>query len=219
MKWSESAWEETAQIYQHIIEMPFNQELMSGILLKDRFQFYIQQDGIYLGEFSRALSLIAARCFHNPYTLDFIRFAEGAVVVERSLHEGYFQQFSVTAHAEASPSCQNYAQFLLTKASLDQVEVAMAAVLPCFWIYKKVGDYIFANQQSENNPYQAWIATYAGEEFGLLVEKAINICDEVAAQCSPSQQAQMTKAFVMASRLEWMFWDSAYQMEQWPDLS
>lgn len=216
MKWSENAWKEIENIYASIISMPFNQELLTGTLLLERFQFYMQQDGLYLGEFSRALSLIAARCFNHSYTLDFIRFAEGAVVVERSLHEGYFKQFNVTGAAEASPSCQNYAQFLLTKASLDQVEVAMAAVLPCFWIYKKVGDYIYANQREGHNPYQDWIDTYAGEEFGALVDKAIAICDDVAATCSASQQEQMTRAFIMASKLEWMFWDSAYRLEKWP---
>lgn len=216
MKWSENAWNEIENIYSSIIEMPFNQELLSGTLLLERFQFYMQQDGVYLVEFSRALSLIASRCFNHPYTLDFIRFAEGAVVVERSLHEGYFKQFNVTGTTEASPTCQNYTQFLLTKASLDQVEVAMAAVLPCFWIYKKAGDYIYANQREGINPYQDWINTYAGEEFGLLVEKAIAICDAVAETCSALQREQMTKAFVMASKLEWMFWDSAYRLEKWP---
>jgi thiaminase/transcriptional activator TenA len=216
MKWSENAWNEIESIYTSIIDMPFNQELMSGTLSLDRFRFYMQQDGVYLAEFSRALALIAARCFNHPYTLDFIRFAEGAVVVERSLHEGYFERFKVEGEAEACPTCQNYTQFLLTKSSLDQVEVAMAAVLPCFWIYKKVGDHIYKHEDSENNPYQDWIDTYAGEEFGLLVQKAIDICDDVAGRCSTFQQKQMTRAFVTASRLEWMFWDSAYRLEQWP---
>jgi len=216
MKWSENAWKEIYTVYSSILELPFNEELMTGELLKSRFQFYIQQDAVYLGEFSRALSLIAARCINNPYTLDFIRFAEGSVVVEKALHEGYIKQFGLTQQVTASPTCQNYTQFLLTKASLDQVEVAMAAVLPCFWIYKRVGDYIYAEGNKEANPYQEWINTYAGEEFGLLVEKAIAICDDVASQCSVTQQRQMTTAFVMASKLEWMFWDSAYKMEEWP---
>jgi thiaminase/transcriptional activator TenA len=51
---------------------------------------------------------------------------------------------------------------------LAQVEVTMASVLPCFWIYKKVGDHIYQQQNKQNNPYQTWIDTYAGEEFGLL---------------------------------------------------
>lgn len=216
MKWSENAWKEIEITYNSILELPFNKELMSGGLLQARFQFYIQQDAVYLGEFSRALSLIAARCFNNPYTLDFIRFAEGAVVVEKALHEGYIKQFGLTQHKAASPACQHYTQFLLAKSGLEQVEIAMAAVLPCFWIYKRVGDHIFANGNKDANPYQEWINTYAGEEFGLLVEKAVAICDDVASRCSATQQQQMTTAFVMAAKLEWMFWDSAYKMEEWP---
>lgn len=216
MKWSDHAWKEIELTYNSILELPFNKELMNGSLLQARFQFYIQQDAVYLGEFSRALSLIAARCFNHPYTLDFIRFAEGAVVVEKALHEGYIKQFGVTQNKSASPTCQLYTQFLLSKAGLDQVEIAMAAVLPCFWIYKKVGDYIFAHGNKADNSYQEWINTYAGEEFGLLVEKAVAICDDVASRCSAVQQQQMTSAFVMATKLEWMFWDSAYKMEEWP---
>ncbi len=216
MNWSEQAWNGVENIYQKIIHMPFNQELMKGTLAIERFQFYMQQDAIYLGEFSKALALIGARSFHYPYGLDFIRFAEGAIVVERSLHEGYFQQFGVTQNAAASPTCQNYTQFLLTKSALDGVETAMAAVLPCFWIYKEVGDFIYANEQAENNAYREWINTYSGKEFGLLVEKAIAICDDVAATCSAAQQQRMWEAFTMASKLEWMFWDSAYKLEEWP---
>lgn len=216
MKWSEHTWEQASGIFDQIISQPFNQELMSGLLSRDRFEFYIRQDAIYLGDFSKALSLIAARCFNHPYSLDFICFAEGAVVVEKALHHGYIQQFELKSEVEISPACSHYTQFLLSKASLDQVEVAMAAVLPCFWIYKKVGDYIYQHQQAVNNPYQAWIDTYAGEEFGLLVEKAIAICDDVAAGCAEQQREQMTMAFIKASKLEWMFWNSAYQLEAWP---
>ena len=85
----------------------------------------------------------------------------------------------------------------------------MAAVLPCFWIYKKVGDYIYENQSVKNNPYQQWIETYAGEEFGLLVDQAINCCDRVAETCSDNQKELMHKAFYTASQLEYNFWDSA----------
>ena len=216
MKWSEIAWKNVEIIYDKILKLPFNVELMRGTLLPDRFKFYMQQDAIYLGEFSKALSLIAARCFNNSYALNFIRFAEGAIVVERALHEGYFKKFEVTKTHIASPTCHNYTQFLLTTSSLYQVEVAMAAVLACFWIYKTVGDYIYENEKQENNIYQEWINTYSGKEFGLRVEKAIDICDDVAESCSVSQQKNMTQAFIMATKLEWMFWDSAYKMEQWP---
>lgn len=216
MKWSEQAWQQSKFIYNRIINMPFNQELMQGTLPVEKFKFYIGQDAVYLGAFSRALSLIAARSYTLPQTLAFIKFAEGAVVVEKALHEAYFKQFSINGLPAISPTCQNYTQFLLTKAALDDVAVAMAAVLPCFWIYKKTGDYIYHHNTSNNNPYQAWIDTYAGEEFKQVVDEAIAICDEVAQHCSPQQQNNMWQAYIMASKLEYMFWDSAYRLEQWP---
>jgi len=30
------------------------------------------------------------------------------------------------------------------------------------------------------------------------------------------EQAAMQRAFERSARLEWMFWDSAYRLEQWP---
>ena len=67
----------------------------------------------------------------------------------------------------------------------------------------------------KNNPYQKWIDTYAGEEFEILVIKAKEICDLVAENCTETQQQKMTDAFVAASRLEYMFWDSAYRLKIW----
>ncbi len=216
MNWSETAWSTGNKVYEQIISMPFNRELAEGTLEPEKFKFYIAQDSIYLAEFGKALALIAARAHSTDHMLEFIRFAEGAVVVEKALHAGYFKQFGVAEGITASPSCQLYTQYLLNTAALGQVEVAMAAVLPCFWIYKKVGDHIYRHQTKKDNPYQDWINTYAGEEFGSIVERAIKICNEVAVNCSPSQQEAMTQAYLMAGKLEWMFWDSAYRLEKWP---
>lgn len=94
--------------------------------------------------------------------------------------------------------------------------MAVAAVLPCFTIYKEVGDYILKHQSKGENPYQDWIDTYGGEDFAKAVELAENIADELAAGASEESRAKMTEAYLMASKMEWMFWDSAYRMEAWP---
>ncbi len=52
------------------------------------------------------------------------------------------------------------------------------------------------------------------KEFATEVKKAIAICDDVAKDSA--LQEEMTRAFCYASRMEWMFWDSAYRMEEWP---
>ena len=71
------------------------------------------------------------------------------------------------------------------------------------------------NNAAKDNPYQKWIDTYSGEEFQEIVNKAIDLVDRVAKGASTQQTDRMHEAFVNSTRLEWMFWDSAYQMEQW----
>lgn len=216
MRWSEQVWEKAGDIYQQIVQLPFNQKLMQGTLNQETFKCYIGQDALYLADFSRALAMIAARAPSTDQVLTFIRFAEGALAVEGALHADYFRSLGLPDSVVPSPTCQHYTLYLLHKAAMDNLEVAMAAVLPCFWIYQQVGDHIYQYQTWDNNPYQAWIDTYAGEAFKTVVTAAIACCDEVAHTAGAALRARMDEAFLTASRLEWMFWDSAYRQEKWP---
>lgn len=214
MKWSEQTWEKIEPIYDSILKMPFIEELTNGTLPKEKFQFYMAQDSLYLEHFGRTLALIGAKVYDIQDALSYIRFAENAIVVENALHELYFNDFNVTDKGVLEPACHHYTHFLRSTAALEAVEVAMAATLPCFWIYKKVGDCIYGRQQ-ENNPYQRWIETYGGEDFGVAVQKAIAICDNAAQKTTPEIRRRMTEAFITASRLEYDFWDAAYQLKRW----
>ena len=138
------------------------------------------------------------------------------MAVERSLHESYLGKNKLPGQIVSSPTCLLYTSHIIKQLYDAPLEVAMAAVLPCFWVYKEVGDYILAKQNKNANPYQAWIDTYGGDEFASAVQKAIVICDEVAASCTESQRQAMTNAYVLCTKMEWMFWDSAWKMEIWP---
>lgn len=215
MTWSEHAWAAIEPIYESILRMPFITELQNGTLPIEKFRFYMAQDASYLEHFGRALALIGARASGLEDTLTFMRFGENAIVVEKALHESYFSDFGVTDRGVPEPVCHHYIHYLKSTAALDPVEVAMAAVLPCFWIYKRVGDHIYANQRTLDNPYRRWIDTYAGDEFATAVRQAIEACDRASALVSPDRQAQMTEAFITASRLEHRFWDAAYRLIRW----
>ncbi|WP_215226231.1 TenA family protein [Echinicola shivajiensis] len=216
MKWSEKAWEEITPLYEKILSMPFNQELKNGVLPKEIFKFYMAQDAYYLGEFGKALSTISGRLENLDQVLAFSEFAAGAIVVERALHESYFRELGLPDEIEPTPSCQLYTNYIRNQAAFSNIEVAVAAILPCFWIYKRVGDYIYSKQVGGGNPYKNWIATYSGEEFSAAVSKAIEITDELASSAGDRAQEEMLVAFKMATKLEWMFWESAYQLEKWP---
>lgn len=214
MKWSQQAWEVSKPIFDKILKLAFVEELMSGILPKEKFMFYIQQDALYLADYGRVLAAIGARLKKADHTEAFIHFAGDSVNVEKALHESFLKD-STLGKPEPSPSCLLYTSYLYKQLADCPVEVALAAVLPCFWIYKEVGDYILQHQAKGGNQYQDWIDTYGGEDFDKSVKLAISICDEIAETCTEEQRQAMTQAYVMCSRFEWMFWDSAYRMEKW----
>lgn len=216
---SAEAWRRNLQVYEKILEMPFNRELASGQLRADRFQHYMIQDAHYLEGFARALSLASAKGIDADHVVHFAGAAQTAIVVERSLHADYFTAFGVStkdfAAAEPSPVCEHYVSWLLRTAALEPFEVVIAALLPCFWIYREVGRHILA-RAAKPNPYQAWIDTYAGEEFEVAVDQVIAVADGIARHVSPRTLAAMHRAFGRATQLEWMFWDSAYRLGEWP---
>jgi thiaminase/transcriptional activator TenA len=216
---SASAWQNNLPLYEKILAMPFNAELAAGSLSLDRFRHYIIQDAHYLEGFARALALASAKADNADHIVQFAEAAKTAIIVERALHADYFRQFGISAGdftaAQPTPVCDHYVSYLLRIAALEPFPVVLAALLPCFWIYLEVGKNIHT-RAAKPNPYQAWIDTYAGEEFGAAVRAVITTTDEVAARASEETLRSMHTAFTRATQLEWMFWDSAYRLAKWP---
>jgi thiaminase/transcriptional activator TenA len=216
---SRQAWDLNAGAYETIRTMPFNAALAAGTLSEQRFKHYITQDAHYLIGFGRALALAAAKAPNPDRIVQFVKAAEEAIVVERALHGSFFQQYAITpklfADAPLSPACHHYVSYLLATAYAEPYEVLMGALLPCFWIYAEVGRDILG-RAAPNNPYQAWIDTYAGEDFHAVVRGVIAAADEAAEVAAPQLRQRMHAAFSRATQLEWMFWDSAYRLETWP---
>lgn len=217
MNWTDRAWQSIQPLFQEILEMPFIQELKEGTLPLEKFQFYMLQDAKYLEHYGRALAALGSKAADNKMALDFFEFGKNALVVESALHEAYFEQFGLQAHQEITiePICHHYIHFLKSTVAFDPIEVATAAILPCFWIYKEVGDHILETQNSSNNPYKNWIDTYSGDEFAEGVKLAITYTDAMAENATAEKRKLMLEAFKTASKLEFMFWDAAYKNTKW----
>jgi thiaminase (transcriptional activator TenA) len=217
---SDTAWERTARLRRAIDVLPFNRELAAGTLARAPFRWYITQDALYLKEYSRVLAMAAAKSPDAETLQAFARSALEAVAVEQALHERYLKEFGVDAAAmaaaEPSPDCLAYTSFLLASAHHEPWEILLAALLPCFWIYWDVGTAI-SKRAAPDNPYRAWIDTYADEGFGEAVRLVIAITDKAAAAASAGVRERMTGAFVRSTQYEWLFWDGAYRRRGWPE--
>ena len=218
MRFTDEAWQRTGTLREAIHRLPFNTELAAGSLAPERFRFYILQDAIYLGQYSRVLALAAARAPDAGQLQAFAQSALGAVAVEQRLHEHYLHEFGVEpaaiAAAEPAPDCLAYTSFLLATAYHEPWPVLVAALLPCFWIYWDVASAI-TRKAAPNNPYEAWIDTYADEAFGAAVARVIGTADEATA-ASPDLRPAMLASFSRSAQYEFLFWDGAYQQRGWP---
>lgn len=212
--WYIKARENTNYILEAIKKQPFIKELINGTLPIDVFEFYINQDSLYLENYKKVLATVGLKCTHSHDIHFYLSSAAGIIEVENHLHQLFLKdkQFS----KQPSPTCELYISYLTKMTTNYSVEEGLAAVLPCFTIYKEVGEYIMENQNySIANPYQNWIDTYGGEEFSKSVAQAIEITNKYALKTTEEIIDKMNLAFEKSSKLEFMFWDSAYKKEQW----
>jgi thiaminase/transcriptional activator TenA len=212
-------WQTIGPIYQAILDHPFIHGLTDGSLPLESFRFYAVQDALYLRDFARALSLAAAKAPNEDWIIAFNQHAAGALQVERALHESFFRELGLTEEqvraTPLAPTNLAYTSYLLAVAYGGPIHEAVAALLPCYWIYWQVGRRL-QRSGSPNPLYQRWIDTYGADEFGALVEAVLGLAEELAAPLPAAAREAMTRHFVTTSRYEWLFWHMGYEREQWP---
>src|ERR1700675_636316 len=180
MSFTSDLWHSITDIYAAILRHPFLTGLTDGSLTRETFRFYAIQDALYLREFARGLSVAAARAPRDEWIVMFNEHAAGALRVERALHESFFREFGLTPDAVAAtplaPTNLAYTSYLLAVAYGHPFHDAVAALLPCYWIYWEVGKTL-ERAGSPDPLYARWIGTYASEEFGAVV-RAVLACTD-----------------------------------------
>ena len=219
MPFTTTLWRAIEPIYAAILAHPFVTGLTDGSLPREAFRFYAVQDALYLRDFARALSLAAARAPREDWIIMFNEHAAGALKVERTLHESFFKDFGLSPGAVAAtplaPTNLAYTSYLLAVAHGGPFPEAVAALLPCYWIYWEVGKRL-ERSGSRDPLYARWIGTYAAEEFGSVVREVLACTDALAEGLRDHERESMRRHFVTTSRYEWMFWDMGWRREVWP---
>lgn len=223
-RFTDHLWDAASVVRSGIDDLEFLRRLGDGTLPLDVFRTYIEQDLLYLTEYAKALSLVAA---HAP-TADAAGFWAGAAVesatVEAALHKDLLTSGTLPAaegEPAPTPACLAYTSYLTATAATEPYAVAAAAALPCFWIYADVGRRLVASahevlEANPDHPYARWVTTYDAEEFHVEVAKARAFVDEAADASTDAVRDAMTKAFVVAARYELMFWDAPLNPQNWP---
>jgi thiaminase (transcriptional activator TenA) len=215
---TDSLWDDARPVYAAIQRHPFITGITAGTFPRDRFAFYITQDALYLRDFARTLMALGATAPEEATAL-FGRHATEALKVEQQLHKGVVRDLGMHTEqvhrAQCSPTCMAYTSFLLATALGQPFHEGLAVILPCYWIYQKVGRELI-EQGSPDPIYQRWIGTYGGEPFDAVVREVLDLANGLAPTLTEAQREAMRGRFLTACRYEWMFFEMANRLERWP---
>lgn len=223
VRFTDRLWAASEAIRIEIDELEFLRSLGAGTLPLTVFRDYLEQDSLYLAGYVKSLSLLAAHA-PSPVAGAFWASAAASAMDEAATHEAVLTGGTLppsTGSPEPSAACLGYSSYLIACAATDPYPVAAAAVLPCFWIYADVASSLASAAKAvldrdPHHPYAQWVATYDAPEFHSIVEAAKTLVDEAAAAATQTQRDLMIDAFLVASRYELMFWDSALHPTPWP---
>lgn len=194
-------WESIADLRDAIDDLDFVKGLGSGTLPEDAFRFYLAQDALYLNGYARALAAASALAPTQDEQMFWSYAAHGALADEMELHRSFLGDDAGDTGAgaiEASPVTRAYVDHLVATAARGSYGELIAAVLPCFWLFRDIGHRLIARNHP-SHPYSRWLDTYADESFDADTNKAIDICSRHATTATTTERAAMDRAFRLSS--------------------
>jgi thiaminase (transcriptional activator TenA) len=204
---------------------PFLGELARGTLPLDRFRFFIEQDLLFLPAFARCMALGAAKSASDTELEFFTRQLDGIIRLEIPSNRRLLDHV-ISLGAEdrdgsraMAPATVAYTSFLLATAAGGGPLEITAAILPCSWSYIEIAAEL-KDEIAGHPVYSDWVAFYLQPEEADLVTNMRETFDGMtrAGAVSEEKRRQLAEIFTMSSRLEGMFWEMAYTLDQWPDV-
>ncbi len=169
---------ENAELLKGMVHNPFVQGLAQGTLPREAFLFYLQQDYVYLLEYTRAMSIALARMEQEADMAWFARLIHDTLNFEMDLHRRTCERAGIprTTLESTEPTLTTtaYTSYLVRLATLAPVEEILAGLLPCEWGYYFVASEIGV-AQPEDPFYREWIQTYRSDEFKALGDALIEM--------------------------------------------
>lgn len=208
--WTQEAWAKARPVYDAIIGHPFIKELADGTLAVEKFDRYLAQDELYLGNYGRQMFELAELLDDPEKKAMFEQFAREGLEGEKIMHQLLIDRFGIDTAVVPSPITADYNAHSQAAIATGSKEIGLAAMLPCMWVYNEVGQHILRHASMEGNPYKEWIREYGNDAFTEGVRTVLAMADEYAQETDGETRSKMTEAFVEATQFEYWFWDYGY---------
>jgi thiaminase/transcriptional activator TenA len=207
-------------LWRAIFEHPFVKGIGDGSLSRDRYEFFLKQDYVYLIDFSRVFALASAKAQSLEDMGYFATLLEATLNIEMDLHRKTCREFGISNDdLEATQKgmiTSAYTNLLLRTCYEGNIQDIMAVLLPCAAGYVEIGGLLKNQGLPENKYYRDWINTYSSDEFKQFADWLIDKMNRFAEKSSEEDRARWMRSYRSSARFEYLFFEMSWKKEDWP---
>jgi thiaminase/transcriptional activator TenA len=217
---SEEIRKKTDSVWTTVFEHPFVKGIGNGNLDRDKFEFYLKQDYIYLIDFSRVFSLASAKARQLSDMGYFATLLNVTLNMEMDLHRRTCADFGISAEelekTDPAETTLSYTNFLVKTCYEETLPGILSVLLPCAAGYVEIGQKLKKEGLPDLKHYRDWIETYSSNEFIEFVVWLKNRLDQLTVSASTEDKAHWYRLYLNSSRFEYLFFDMSWNMKTWP---
>lgn len=207
-------------LWQAIFGHPFVKGIGDGTLPRDRFEFYLKQDYVYLIDFSRVFALASAKSRVLPDMGMFSTLLNATLNMEMDLHRKTCAAFGIPSEelekTRKSMITSAYTDLLVRIAYEGSLSDILAVLVPCACGYVEIGRKLLSEGLPDDPFYRDWIQTYSSKEFADLTEWLIGKMNEHARESSAQRKEHWYRLYEASTRFEYLFFDMSWKKDEWP---
>jgi thiaminase (transcriptional activator TenA) len=222
MKFTARLRQNVEPVWKKTHNHPFILEIGDATLPLAKYKFYMCQDYVYLIDYVKLFALGSIKAPDVETMAQFAWVLDETLHGEMEMHRKNADKIGIRINelerTEAAPITLAYVNYMLKIAHEGSLADLNAVLLPCMWSYWEIGQSLMKQKGAGLNHeiYGEWIKTYASDDFGELTKWLIQLMDRLADGKTGDELNKLEHKFIISSKFEYMFWNMAYNQEQWP---
>jgi len=213
---------EADPIFEAIYRHPYVQGIGKGDLSNEQLIHYVKQDFEYLNVYMQVYGLGISKCADRR---DIAMFHEKIGFILNSEvhpHNNFCRKAGVKYEDlqgyPLAPTAVHYTRHMLAVAHNGTLGELLAVMLACPWTYLEIGQRLIEDfRPTQDHPFYDWIMFYGDQPMVPRIQSFLDRIDRwVEEGASASEKARMMDHFLKSCQLEYMFFDMAYKLEEWP---
>jgi thiaminase/transcriptional activator TenA len=212
---------DTGPLWSAIHRHPFVRGIGDGSISRERFEFYLRQDYIYLIDFSRVLAMAAAKAHDVEGMRFFSSLLEATIHGEMELHRRTCASFGIDPveleRTEPAYVTESYTNVLLRTCYEGRFADIVAVLLPCAAGYVEIGVALREGGLPDQPHCRDWIETYSSTEMKEMTDVLVESMNRFGEAAPAHDRQRWHRLYRTSARYELLFFEMAWTMTSWPD--